>query len=345
MDLKPYEWKPQMLDRMEKILDSELKYTDAKKGIECRSIDFEQEAGYPKQDARFMDLSIRGLCTDERGRVHNIEKQLMIVAFERHVHELNAVIAATIYRIDDVQFYKRNRNLLNLIIIPVSVGLTLLLIGITFFLRRLRYAQKRRHIVDALQKKKQATDQKGKTIANVDPNASERERLLQLDPTVVGSPSNTIGSPKDFTKEQSFNPSRNTNNNSNNRNDQSGTPPPVPSKENRPPYTTTQRNDDNSFQNQRSLRSSRERVNVPYENQPRFSPTQYNPEYSNMIPTQEQQPRVVVRTVRGDDDNEQRSEPFGSFVPIPVQIERSGPQQRHVSPPYHSDPYYRHTNA
>lgn len=40
--------------------------------------DFEQEAGYPKQEARFLDLSIRGLCKDDYGKLHNIEKQLMI---------------------------------------------------------------------------------------------------------------------------------------------------------------------------------------------------------------------------------------------------------------------------
>jgi len=40
--------------------------------------DFEQEAGYPKQDFRFLDLSVRGLCVDERGKVHTIDKQLMI---------------------------------------------------------------------------------------------------------------------------------------------------------------------------------------------------------------------------------------------------------------------------
>ena len=39
--------------------------------------DFEQEAGYPKQEARFLDLSIRGLCTDAYGKVHDIDKGLM----------------------------------------------------------------------------------------------------------------------------------------------------------------------------------------------------------------------------------------------------------------------------
>jgi hypothetical protein len=43
--------------------------------------DFEQEAGYPKQDTRFLDLSIRGLCTDEKGKVHDIHKELIIGKF------------------------------------------------------------------------------------------------------------------------------------------------------------------------------------------------------------------------------------------------------------------------
>jgi len=130
-----------------------------------------------------------------------------------------------------------------------------------------------------------------------------------------------LGSPKGFTTEQYSSPSRNISR------EYQGAPPPVPSKENRPPY------DDTSFQNQRTNRSSRERMQVPYENQPRF-PTTDDPD---MIPMQEQQPRVVVRTIR-DDGNQ------SSFVPIPVQVERSGPHQR-FPPPYHSDPYYRHGNS
>lgn len=38
---------------------------------------FEQEVGYPKQDARFLDLSIRGVCTDLEGKEHAIEKDLI----------------------------------------------------------------------------------------------------------------------------------------------------------------------------------------------------------------------------------------------------------------------------
>jgi hypothetical protein len=83
-----------MLDQIEKVLDAELKYTDARQGTQCRSMwvisiekkifyliifsDFEQEAGYPKQDTRFLDLSIRGLCTDDYGKVHDIDKDLII---------------------------------------------------------------------------------------------------------------------------------------------------------------------------------------------------------------------------------------------------------------------------
>jgi len=68
-----------------------------------------------------------------------------------------------------------------------------------------------------------------------------------------------------------------------------------------------------------------------------------------MIPLQEQQPRVVVRTIRDDGNQpsyyQQREEPSTTFIPIPVQIERSGANQRFASPPYHSDPYYRHANS
>lgn len=40
--------------------------------------DFEQEAGYPKQNERFLDLSVRGYCTDLYGQVHDIEKDIII---------------------------------------------------------------------------------------------------------------------------------------------------------------------------------------------------------------------------------------------------------------------------
>lgn len=193
-----------------------------------------------------------------------------------------------------------------------------------------RASQKRRHILTELEKKKQSGDRKAQTIANVDPNATDRQRLLQLDPTVVGSASDTLGSPKDFTHEQQGSSFRNNNNN---REYQGGPPPAIPSKDNRPPY------DDTSYQ-----RSNRDRTNVPYENQPRFSPSQTRYDRSDMIPLQEQQPRVVFSTIRSD-PNQQYDDSSTSYVPIPVQVERSGPHQRFVPPPYHSDPYYRHTNA
>ncbi len=212
---------------------------------------------------------------------------------------------------------------------------------VCFFLSILfRYAQKRQHIVEALQKKKQATAKKSQTIANIDPHATEKQHLLQLDPTVVGSASDTLGSPKGFTTEQHGSPSR-TN--------QGGAPPPIPSKDNRAPYYN--RDDETSFQNQRSNKSSRERIQVPYENQSRFPSNQYQyeQEHPDMIPLQEQQPRVVVRTIRDDGNQpsyyQQHEEPSTTFVPIPVQVERSGANQRFTSPPYHSDPYYRHPNS
>jgi len=170
-------------------------------------------------------------------------------------------------------------------------------------------------------------------MANIDPHATEKQRLLQLDPTVVGSASDTLGSPKEFTThEQHSSPSR-----SQEHQGVGGPPPPIPSKENRPPYYN--RDDENQ-------RSNRERIQVPYENQSRFSPSQSGYEHPDMIPLQEQQPRVVVRTIQGDRDQPSyHDEPSTTFVHIPVQVERSGPHQRFVPPPYHSDPYYRNTNS
>ena len=64
---------------------------------------------------------------------------LLSDAIERLYAEANSAVAATIYKVGNVQLFQRNRNLLNFIIIPVSVGLTLLLVIVTFFLRRLRF--------------------------------------------------------------------------------------------------------------------------------------------------------------------------------------------------------------
>lgn len=41
------------------------------------SSDFEEEVGYPKQSARFLDLSFRGICTDLKGNIHDINKDLI----------------------------------------------------------------------------------------------------------------------------------------------------------------------------------------------------------------------------------------------------------------------------
>ena len=120
-------------------------------------------------------------------------------------------------------------------------------------------------------------------------------------------------------------------------------------KENQILYQNT--NNDKSVQNDRSAKPYRERVQVLYENEPRFPPnqsqSQYDPQQRDMIPMQEQ-PRVVVRSIRDDryqpPYHQSHEEPSSTFVPIPVQVERGGPQQRFGTPPYHSDPYYRHTN-
>ena len=40
--------------------------------------DFEEEAGYPIQDGRFLDLSIRGICKDPNGVDHPINKEIII---------------------------------------------------------------------------------------------------------------------------------------------------------------------------------------------------------------------------------------------------------------------------
>ncbi len=169
-----------------------------------------------------------------------------------------------------------------------------------------------------------------------------------MDPTVVGNVSNTMGSPKEFTNEQSTTPIRTNTTNTgvdhrfSNREYQ-GAPPPVPlsNKENRVP-------DDASFQTQRSLKSNRERMHVPFENESRFSPTPS--QYPEMVSMHEQQPRVVVRSIRDDNNypayhQQPYEESSKAFVSIPVQIEHSGPHQRFVPPPYHSDPYYPHANS
>jgi hypothetical protein len=211
--------------------------------------------------------------------------------------------------------------------------------------------------VSELQKKKEASLKKVQIVPNIDPHANDKQRLLQVDPTVVGNVSDTMGSPKEFTNEPNPTPTRSNATNTNdqrflNREHQAAPPPPIPSKENRAPYHN--RDDDTSFQTQRPLKSSRERVHVPYESETRFSPGhsqhRHEPQYPEMVSMHEQHPRVVVRSVRDDGNyptyhQQPYEESSKTFVSIPVQIEHSGPHQRFVPPPYHSDPYYPHVNS
>ena len=252
------------------------------------------------------------------------------MAIERNVAEVNKAVAASIYQDGHVPLYKRD-NLLNWIIIPISIGVVVFLFVLTFVLRHIRFAcfsnnlmsqtstllnhsrynQKRRHIIEEL-KKKDVTVKKTGTIPNPDPLANENQRLLQLDPNIVGNASNTLGSPKELTNDS--NPSSTRAN---------------------PNVASSSRTTNNN------------RSQAPYQNEPPFP---YDPQNPDMIPMQEQQPRVVVRTIRNDENpstyyNQQYPDPSARFVPIPVQVERSGPEQRFVPPPYHSDPYYRQNNV
>ena len=45
--------------------------------------DFEPELGYPKQNARFLDISFRGICTDAKGKQHPIEKVIIRRKYQR----------------------------------------------------------------------------------------------------------------------------------------------------------------------------------------------------------------------------------------------------------------------
>ncbi len=125
----------------------------------CYFSDFEQESGYPKQVGRFLDLSFRGICTDEKGKQHMIDKDLItskhrqkkfidfIVYFQyveaviRRKDEVNVATSKIVFRIGNVQLYARNRNKLNLIIIPASIGFIIFLIVLTFSLRRMRFVK------------------------------------------------------------------------------------------------------------------------------------------------------------------------------------------------------------
>lgn len=59
-------------------------------------------------------------------------------AIIQRLDEVNRAVHAHVYRIGNVKIYKRNRNKLNLIIIPSSIGFIALLFVLTFFLRRMR---------------------------------------------------------------------------------------------------------------------------------------------------------------------------------------------------------------
>ena len=221
-----------------------------------------------------------------------------------------------------------------------------------------RHRQKRDHIIAELEKKRDANQKKTLTIPNLDPHANDKQRLLQLDPTVVGNVSHTTGSSKEFTADKFAPPNRQQPANASDQRtytrQQQDAPPPIPSKENRAPYY--KQDDDTTFQMQRPLKSSRERMHVPYENDARFSPThaQYHnePEHLDMVSMQQSQPRVVVRSIRDDSNfpsyyqqQTQYQDSSPTFVSIPVQIEHSASHQRFVPPPYHSDPYYPQVNS
>ena len=62
----------------------------------------------------------------------------ILVAIERRLEDVTAVVGAPLYSVGNVQLYKRGRNLLNFIIIPISVAFTILLFVLTFVLRRVR---------------------------------------------------------------------------------------------------------------------------------------------------------------------------------------------------------------
>jgi hypothetical protein len=163
-----------------------------------------------------------------------------------------------------------------------------------------------------------------------------------------------MGSSKEFTKEPS--PTRNNSTNTDDHHfpnrEYPEVPPPIPPKENRPPYHS--RDDEASFQTQRSFKSNRERMHVPYESETRFSPTHlqylYEARQPEMVLLEEQHPRVVVRSIRDDNNHptyhqQAYEESSKTFVSIPIQIEHSASHQRFIPPPYHSDPYYPHANS
>jgi hypothetical protein len=64
-----------------------------------------------------------------------------VEAIIRRKDEVGAAVRAVVFSIGNVQLYQRNRNKLNLIIIPVSIGFVVFLFVLTYFLRRMRFVK------------------------------------------------------------------------------------------------------------------------------------------------------------------------------------------------------------
>ena len=64
---------------------------------------------------------------------------MFVEAIIRRKDEVNAVLAAVVFRIGNVQLYERNRNHLNFVIIPAALGFIIFLFTVTFLLRRMRF--------------------------------------------------------------------------------------------------------------------------------------------------------------------------------------------------------------
>jgi len=64
-----------------------------------------------------------------------------VEAIIRRKDEVNAATSQVVFRIGNVKLYERNRNKLNMIIIPASIGFIIFLAGLTFFLRRMRFVK------------------------------------------------------------------------------------------------------------------------------------------------------------------------------------------------------------
>jgi len=72
-------------------------------------------------------------------RIFIFEISFFLVAIERNMDAVNAVTGASVYKVGHVQVFKRDRNMLNLIIIPISILLIIILIIVTFVLRSVRF--------------------------------------------------------------------------------------------------------------------------------------------------------------------------------------------------------------